>query len=86
MTMTKSRASHDIKASQSIRPNDPRRLTGENTILTPRFYETDCAAMDRLDITPVRAEWDELMAEFERDENNAQRNDIPERVRLAPAW
>ena len=25
--------------------------------------------MDRLDVTPVRAEWDALMAEFARDAN-----------------
>jgi magnesium-protoporphyrin IX monomethyl ester (oxidative) cyclase len=52
-------------------PNAPQRLVGQETILTPRFYRTDCAAMDRLDISPVRAEWDGLMAEFERDENRA---------------
>jgi magnesium-protoporphyrin IX monomethyl ester (oxidative) cyclase len=53
------------------RPNDPERLVRQETLLTPRFYETDCAAMDRLDVSSVRAEWDELMTEFERDENRA---------------
>jgi magnesium-protoporphyrin IX monomethyl ester (oxidative) cyclase len=41
----------------------------QETLLSPRFYRTDYDAMDRLDITPVRREWDEMMAEFERDEN-----------------
>jgi magnesium-protoporphyrin IX monomethyl ester (oxidative) cyclase len=49
--------------------NETTRLAQRDTVLSPRFYTTDFAAMDRLDVAPVRAEWDELMAEFARDTN-----------------
>ncbi len=49
--------------------NETTRLAQRDTVLSPRFYTTDFAAMDRLDVAPVRREWDELMAEFARDAN-----------------
>ncbi len=57
--------------------NDTTRLAQANTILAPRFYTTDFAAMDRLDVSGVQAEWDDLMAEFARDSNRGHfiRND-----------
>jgi magnesium-protoporphyrin IX monomethyl ester (oxidative) cyclase len=48
---------------------DATRRAEADTLLTPRFYRTDYRALDRLDISPVRAEWDVLMAEFKRDRN-----------------
>jgi magnesium-protoporphyrin IX monomethyl ester (oxidative) cyclase len=67
----------------SDRPvNDTTRMAQEDTILTPRFYTTDFDAMDKLDVTPVRAEWDELIAELGRDTNakhfirNAEFDDV----------
>jgi magnesium-protoporphyrin IX monomethyl ester (oxidative) cyclase len=72
-------------------PNETTRLAQRDTILSPRFYTTDFAAMDRLDISSVRPEWDELMAEFERDTNKghftrdaafeAEIKDLPEDLR-----
>ncbi len=50
-------------------PNDATRLAQRDTVLTPRFYTTNFAEMDRLDIAPVRAEWDMLMDELRRDTN-----------------
>jgi magnesium-protoporphyrin IX monomethyl ester (oxidative) cyclase len=48
---------------------DATRRAQADTLLTPRFYRTDYDAFDRLDVTPVRAEWDKLMAEFRSDAN-----------------
>jgi magnesium-protoporphyrin IX monomethyl ester (oxidative) cyclase len=40
-----------------------------NTLLSPRFYKTDYAALERFDASPVRAEWDQMISEFKRDVN-----------------
>ena len=41
----------------------------QNTLLTPRFYTTDFAEMDAIDVTPVRADWDKLIAQMKSDPN-----------------
>jgi magnesium-protoporphyrin IX monomethyl ester (oxidative) cyclase len=41
----------------------------ETTMLNPRFYTTDFDEMDKLDVTSVRAEWDQLIAEMKSDPN-----------------
>lgn len=50
-------------------PNVATQQAQENTILSPRFYTTDFKAMDRLNIEPIREEWDKLMAEMKADPN-----------------
>ncbi|MEL6869818.1 MAG: magnesium-protoporphyrin IX monomethyl ester (oxidative) cyclase [Pseudomonadota bacterium] len=49
--------------------NDSTRVANTETMLTPRFYRTDIDAMNRLNLDPVREEWDQLMAEFANDTN-----------------
>jgi magnesium-protoporphyrin IX monomethyl ester (oxidative) cyclase len=48
---------------------DTTRLALEETLLTPRFYTTDYKALDRTDVSSVRAEWDALIAELREDTN-----------------
>jgi magnesium-protoporphyrin IX monomethyl ester (oxidative) cyclase len=40
------------------------------TLISPRFYTTDYEAMNRIDVSPMRAEWDAHMLEYAGDNNH----------------
>ncbi len=44
-------------------------MAQETTLLNPRFYTTDFDEMDAIDVTPVRGEWDRLIAQMRSDPN-----------------
>ncbi|MGZ5929395.1 MAG: magnesium-protoporphyrin IX monomethyl ester (oxidative) cyclase, partial [Rhizomicrobium sp.] len=48
---------------------DTMSLALRDTVLSPRFYTTDFKALDRVDVGPLRGEWEALMQEMESDPN-----------------
>jgi len=59
----------DTVADDIATAQDATRKAEANTLLTPRFYKTDYEAMESIDVSPVRAEWDQMIAEFKLDVN-----------------
>jgi magnesium-protoporphyrin IX monomethyl ester (oxidative) cyclase len=50
--------------------SDANAKAVESSMLNPRFYTTDFDAMDRIDVSSVRHEWDLMMKEYEGDNNH----------------
>jgi magnesium-protoporphyrin IX monomethyl ester (oxidative) cyclase len=55
--------------THNFTPADTMEMAREETVLSPRFYTTDFDAMDRIDVSLVRREWDALIAEMASDPN-----------------
>ncbi|MBB4001927.1 MAG: magnesium-protoporphyrin IX monomethyl ester (oxidative) cyclase [Aurantimonas endophytica] len=49
--------------------NETTKAAQQDTLLTPRFYTTDFEKLDKVDVSGVRREWDELIAELKSDPN-----------------
>jgi magnesium-protoporphyrin IX monomethyl ester (oxidative) cyclase len=73
-----------------ISAKDTLRKAQESTVLSPRFYTTDYKALDAIDVSSVREEWDRLIAEMQSDPNKLHCNaewdkvaleDLPEGLR-----
>ncbi len=59
-----------MHAATLATPADVQQQALSNTLLSPKFYTTDFAAMNAIDVSPLRAEWDALMREYEGDNNH----------------
>ncbi|MFN3867435.1 MAG: magnesium-protoporphyrin IX monomethyl ester (oxidative) cyclase [Hyphomicrobiaceae bacterium] len=75
-----------------IAPSEATKRAVEDTMLSPRFYTTDFAELDRLDVSSIRKEWDKLIGEMRDDPNKGHfrrnedwdkidLNDLPEGLR-----
>jgi magnesium-protoporphyrin IX monomethyl ester (oxidative) cyclase len=52
-----------------LKAKSTTELASTDTVLSPRFYTTDFAALDRMDVSSVREEWDRLLTEMKEDPN-----------------
>jgi magnesium-protoporphyrin IX monomethyl ester (oxidative) cyclase len=59
----------DAPRVAAVETREATRIAQSDTVLTPRFYTTDFDELDKIDVTPVRAEWDVLLAEMKSDPN-----------------
>jgi magnesium-protoporphyrin IX monomethyl ester (oxidative) cyclase len=52
-----------------LKAKSTTELAAASTVLSPRFYTTDYDALDRMDVSSVREEWDRLLQEMRDDPN-----------------
>ena len=71
-------ATSPVNATVIASADDAASKAKDNSLLSPRFYTTDFKAMDRIDVSPIRAEWDAMLAEYEGDNNHDHFQRTPE--------
>ena len=59
----------DAHGGKIMTSDEAMALATQDTILTPRFYTTDFDALDAIDVSLVREEWDQLIADMLDDPN-----------------
>ncbi len=52
-----------------LKAKNTTEMAATTTALSPRFYTTDFEALDRMDVSSVRPEWDKLLQEMRDDPN-----------------
>jgi len=62
-------AAQDALDTGMINSEQATQVAMQNTLLTPRFYTTNFDEMDAIDVTPVRADWDKMIAGMAADPN-----------------
>lgn len=70
------------EAQSQLDSTTATEIAMQNTLLTPRFYTTDFDEMDRIDVSPVREDWDQLIAQMVSDPNKGhfKKNDTWDHV------
>ena len=61
-----------------VTPESAALKAKQDSLLSPKFYTTDFAAMNRIDVSSLRAEWDTMLAEYEGDNNHDHFQRTPE--------
>ena len=59
----------EAQAAAEFTSDDATALAMQNTLMTPRFYTTDFDALDAIDVSLVREEWDQLISDMLDDPN-----------------
>ena len=69
---------HATVTTTSVTPESAALKAKQDSLLSPKFYTTDFAAMNRIDVSSLRTEWDTMLAEYEGDNNQDHFQRTPE--------